>query len=64
VPESLLTIHDSWEWTPEETESVIEDVTEDVTEKIIEPQIEVNNNKRLSYTNRGGGSKSVNIQRI
>jgi hypothetical protein len=64
VPESLLTIHDSWEWTPEETESVIEDVTEDVTEKIIEPQIEVNNNKRLSYTNRGGVSKSVNIQRI
>jgi Skp family chaperone for outer membrane proteins len=54
VPESLLSIGDSWEWMSEEIEPEIENVTEDVTEEvtedvtedgmeeIIEPQVEEN----------------------
>jgi Skp family chaperone for outer membrane proteins len=74
VPESLLSINDSWEWIPEETEPVIEDVTEDVTEdgmeEIIEPQVEENKPepqrelRRLSYGNRNGNGSGLRINRL
>jgi Skp family chaperone for outer membrane proteins len=78
VPESLLSINDTWEWIPEETEplfeDVIEDVTEDVTEdgmeEIMEPQVEENKPepqrelRRLSYGNRNGNGSGLRINRF
>jgi Skp family chaperone for outer membrane proteins len=74
VPESLLSINDTWEWIPEETEplfeDVIEDVTEDGMEEIIEPQIEENKPepqrelRRLSYGNRNGNGSGLRINRF
>jgi Skp family chaperone for outer membrane proteins len=70
VPESLLSINDSWEWIPEETEPVIEDIIEDVTEEIIEPQVEENKPepqkelKRLSYVNRNNNGSGLRINRF